>query len=309
MRLLRSLAEAQAWRRELDAGPRTPVAFVPTMGFLHAGHASLLGEARRRVPQGQGVSVLSIFVNPAQFDRKEDLAAYPRDEAGDLALARDCGVDVVLIPSDPAALYAGDHATWIEVQGLDRTLCGATRPGHFRGVCTVVAKLWGLVRPDVALFGCKDYQQLAIIRRMHRDLFLSGEIVGMPTVREPDGLAMSSRNARLSPSARARALEIPRALHAARAAFAAGARDAATLLAAAGAQLRPDRLDYLELVDADGLAPLARVDRAALLAVAAFYGGEAGAAGAPGVRLIDSAVLDPADPAADPEQFGARLRG
>ncbi|PCC72727.1 pantothenate synthetase [Nannocystis exedens] len=278
MLVFRTCSEMQVWRASLDHATR--VAFVPTMGYLHEGHLSLLREARRRGDR----LVLSIFVNPTQFGPNEDLARYPRDEAGDLAKASECGVDVAFCPTDPRELYPQGTNTWVEVQGLDRHLCGASRPGHFRGVCTVVAKLWGLVRPDVALFGEKDFQQLAILRRMHADLFLGGEVVGMPIVREPDGLAMSSRNANLSPEARAQALAISRWLAAVRQRFEAGEREATALLGDPAAALAPGRVDYASLVDADDLQPVTEVAKPALCAVAAFFGG---------VRLIDNTVLRP----------------
>lgn len=278
MLVLRTCSEMQAWRASQVHTAR--VAFVPTMGYLHDGHLSLLREARRRGDR----LVLSIFVNPTQFGPNEDLARYPRDEAGDLAKAVECGVDVAFCPTDPREMYPRGTSTWVEVEGLDRHLCGASRPGHFRGVCTVVAKLWGLVRPDVALFGEKDYQQLAILRRMHADLFLGGEIVGMPIVREPDGLAMSSRNANLSSEARAQALAISRWLASVQQRFAAGERSAMALLGDVAAALAPGRVDYASLVDADDLQPVTEVTRPALCAVAAFFGG---------VRLIDNTVLRP----------------
>jgi pantoate--beta-alanine ligase len=278
MKVLRTREELIAWR----AGAAGTVAFVPTMGYLHDGHLSLLREGRRRA--GDGALVLLIFVNPTQFGPREDLARYPRDEPGDLAKAASCGVDVAFCPLDPRELYPHGKRTWVEVEGLDRHLCGASRPGHFKGVCTVVAKLWGLVRPDVALFGEKDYQQLAILRRMHADLNLVGEVASMPIVREPDGLAMSSRNTNLAPPARQAARAIPRYLAAVRERFAAGERDAAALLGDAAAALAPGRVDYASLVDADALEPVETVTRPALCAVAAFFGG---------VRLIDNCVLTP----------------
>lgn len=282
MLVLRTCAEVQAWRAGL--APAARVAFVPTMGYLHEGHLTLLREGRRR---GDALA-LSIFVNPTQFGPTEDLARYPRDEVGDLEKARACGVDVAFCPLDPREMYPNGTSTWVEVTGLDRHLCGASRPGHFRGVCTVVAKLWGLIRPDVALFGEKDFQQLAILRRMHADLFLGGEVVGMPIVREPDGLAMSSRNSNLSPEGRAHALAIPRYLQAARARFAAGAREAAALIGAPAEALAPGRVDYVSLVDAAELQPVEAVTRPALLAVAAFFPGRRAE-----VRLIDNALLQP----------------
>jgi pantoate--beta-alanine ligase len=283
--VLRTPAELRAWRRALPPG--RPVAIVPTMGYLHDGHLSLLQEARRRIPPGEGEVVLTLFVNPTQFGPNEDLDRYPRDEPGDLAKARACGVDVAFAPTDPAAMYpfrgSGSEA-WVDVEGLSAGLCGQSRPGHFRGVCTIVAKLLHLVRPDLALFGEKDYQQLAIIRRMHADLMLDGEIIGMPIVREPDGLAMSSRNANLDPASRVHARALSAFLATVRARFAAGERRAITLLADAAARLAPGRIDYVQLVDADDLQPIDLALRPALCALAVFVGG---------VRLIDNTVLRP----------------
>jgi pantoate--beta-alanine ligase len=277
MRVLRTTRELIEWR-SAAAGP---VAFVPTMGYLHDGHLSLLHEGRARA--GRGSLVLSIFVNPTQFGPNEDLARYPRDEAGDLAKAEACGVDVAFCPTDPDEVYPS-RLTWVNVEALGDHLCGRSRPGHFRGVCTVVCKLLALVRPDVSLFGQKDFQQLAIIRRMHADLFLPGEIIGMPIVRESDGLAMSSRNANLDAASRQDALAISRFLAEVRRRFAAGMRETAALLEGADAALAPGRVDYVELVDAELLQPVPRVDAPALCAVACFFGG---------VRLIDNTVLVP----------------
>ena len=280
MLVLRTREDLLAWRASLPAD--APVAFVPTMGFLHEGHLSLLREGRARAAGGS--LVLSIFVNPTQFGPKEDLDRYPRDEAGDLAKADACGVDVAFCPIDKKALYPHGTSTWVEVEGLDQHLCGAARPGHFRGVCTVVARLWGLVRPRWGLFGEKDYQQLAILRRMHADLNLVGEVLGLPIVREPDGLAMSSRNTNLDPQARAEALAISRYLAGVRARFADGVRDSQELLGDFATLLAPGRVDYVSIVDADELQPIDGVTRPALVAVAAFFGG---------VRLIDNTVLRP----------------
>ena len=280
MLVLRTREALLAWRASLPAD--APVAFVPTMGFLHEGHLSLLREGRARAAGGS--LVLSIFVNPTQFGPKEDLDRYPRDEAGDLAKADAWGVDVAVCPTDKKALYPNGTSTWVEVEGLDRHLCGAARPGHFRGVCTVVARLWGLVRPRWGLFGEKDYQQLAILRRMHADLNLVGEVVGLPILREPDGLAMSSRNTNLNSQARGEALAISRYLAGVRARFAGGVRDSQELLGDFAALLAPGRVDYVSIVDADELQPIGQVTRPALVAVAAFFGG---------VRLIDNTVLRP----------------
>ncbi|HET9554733.1 MAG TPA: pantoate--beta-alanine ligase, partial [Anaeromyxobacteraceae bacterium] len=191
-----------------DAGTR--LALVPTMGYLHAGHASLLREARRRADEGgrRGLALASIFVNPTQFGPSEDLARYPRDLERDLATCAEAGVDAVLAPADPASMFPADHQTWVTVERASQGLCGERRPGHFRGVATVVAKLFNLTRPHVALFGEKDYQQLTVLKAMARDLAFGVEVVGMPIVREPDGLALSSRNAYLSPDERRRAVAL-----------------------------------------------------------------------------------------------------
>lgn len=256
---------------------------VPTMGFLHEGHLSLLREARRRVPAGQGKVVLTLFVNPTQFGADEDLDRYPRDEAGDLAKARACGVDVAFCPTDPDAMYPS-RQTWVRVEGLSEGLCGASRPDHFRGVCTIVTKLWNLVQPDLAFFGQKDYQQLAIVRRMHADLMLGGQVVGLPIVREPDGLAMSSRNANLDEAARQDAVALHRFLTTVRERFEGGERRTSALLAEATSHLAPGRVDYVALVDAEDLQPVELVQRPTLCALAVFVGG---------VRLIDNTVLRP----------------
>lgn len=259
------------------------IAVVPTMGALHEGHLSLLRTARARAD----IVILTIFVNPTQFGPNEDLAKYPRDEVGDLAKARTCGIDLAFCP-DAAAMYPAGAQTFVEVRELQQPLCGASRPGHFAGVATVVTKLFHLTRPHLAVFGEKDYQQLAIIRRMVRDLDFGIEIVGVPIMREPDGLAMSSRNAYLSTEQRRAALSLSAGLAAAEAAFAAGQRDAAALIAAARAPLDAEptmRLDYLELRDADELTPVDKVTRRAVIAVAAFAGA---------TRLIDNRVLAPA---------------
>lgn len=281
MKIIRDVEGLRAWRAALS--PTTQVAFVPTMGFLHEGHRSLLREGRARVPSERGVLVLSIFVNPTQFGPHEDLDAYPRDEARDLDSARAEGVDVVFIPDDPAQLYPS-RDTWVDVERLGDHLCGATRAGHFRGVCTVVTKLWNLVLPDVAVFGEKDFQQLAILRRMHADLFLCGEVASMPIVRESDGLAMSSRNANLSEQARSEALALPTFRAEVSTRFANGVRMVAELLEGAVQALSPGVIDYVEVVDAVSLQPVSTIDTACLVAFAVRYGG---------VRLIDNVRLQP----------------
>lgn len=263
-----------------------PVALVPTMGALHEGHLTLVREARRR---GAAV-VVSIFVNPLQFGAGEDLDAYPRQLQRDSALLEAEGVDLLWAPT-VAAMYPAGFATNVGVAGVSEGLCGAARPGHFDGVATVVCKLFNQVLPDLALFGEKDWQQLAVIRRMARDLDLSrpaaDAILGVATVREADGLAMSSRNAYLSPEDRARAITLPGAMRKAIAAIEADAPVAATL-AALEAEIVAGgfrSVDYAELRDADDLAVLgARSDRPMRLLVAARIG--------PG-RLIDNMAVAP----------------
>jgi pantoate--beta-alanine ligase len=267
-----------------DSGRR--LALVPTMGYLHDGHRSLLREARRRADQGgkRGLALASIFVNPTQFGPSEDLSRYPRDLAGDLATCEEAGIDLVLAPPDPALMFAPDHQTWVEVERASQGLCGGSRPGHFRGVATVVAKLLNLTRPHLAVFGEKDWQQLAVIRAMVRDLAFGVEIVGMPIVREVDGLARSSRNAYLQPGQRQAALALSRSLFEARDAVAAGQREAAVLTGAARARLAAAgaRLDYVEIVHPHTLQPVARAVPGSVMLLAASVGT---------TRLIDNLVL------------------
>lgn len=256
------------------------IAVVPTMGALHEGHLTLIRHARARAD----VVILTIFVNPTQFGPKEDLSRYPRDEAGDIAKARPAGMDLAFCPSADA-MYGPGSQTFIEVRELQKPLEGASRPGHFAGVATVVAKLFHITKPHLAVFGEKDYQQLAIIRRMVRDLDFDLEIQGVPIVREADGLALSSRNAYLSSEQRVAALSLSKGLAAAEALWKRGERSAAALVAAARAPIEAEplaRIDYVSLSDADELSPLEQVDRRAVLAIAAFVGT---------TRLIDNRVL------------------
>jgi pantoate--beta-alanine ligase len=256
------------------------IAVVPTMGALHEGHLALLRAARGKAD----VVILTIFVNPTQFGPGEDLAKYPRDEAGDLARARGAGIDLAFCP-DASAMYRAGAQTFIEVRELQKPLCGASRPGHFAGVATVVAKLFHVTQPHVAVFGEKDYQQLAVIRRMVRDLDFPIEIASVPIVREPDGVALSSRNAYLSPDQRRAARSLSAGLAAAEAAFAGGERRADALVAAARAPIEAEaetRIDYVELRDAEELTPIDRASRPAVLALAVFVGT---------TRLIDNRVL------------------
>ena len=279
MRIISSVEEMQQTALSLRREGRR-IAFVPTMGFLHEGHASLLREGRKR----GDILVLSIFVNPIQFGPNEDLERYPRNLDGDCAIAREHGVDIVFTPS-AADMYPPGFQTLIRVPELALPLCGASRPGHFDGVATVVTKLFNIVQPDVALFGRKDFQQLAIIRRMTIDLSLPVEIVGMPIVREPDGLAMSSRNAYLSADQRRSALCLSRAIRLVRERYAAGERTAETLLSAAQELILAEpaaAIDYLEFRDAGSLESVSTVSNSTLLALAVRIGT---------TRLIDNTVL------------------
>lgn len=244
---------------------RSSVGLVPTMGAFHAGHVALMQAARASCD----VVVTSLFVNPTQFGDPKDLSAYTRDEPGDAKIAAEAGVDYLFVPSADE-MYPPGYGTWIEVEGPARGLEGDFRPGHFRGVATVCAKLFTIVRPDVAFFGQKDAQQVAVVKQVVRDLNLELEIRVLPTIRDADGLALSSRNVRLSSEDRQRALAIPRALEAGRAAQRAG-RD---VIAAARTALGDLEVDYVAVADFDGRSTLA---------IAARVGG---------TRLIDNAPLD-----------------
>jgi pantoate--beta-alanine ligase len=274
-----TIAEVRAAVASARAQGRT-VGFVPTMGALHEGHAALVRAARR----GTGFVVVSVFVNPTQFGPQEDFARYPRTPDADRAVCGDAGADLVFAPP-VEEMYPEGSATFVEVTGLQDVLEGASRPGHFRGVCTVVLKLFNIVQPDVAYFGQKDAQQARIVRQMVRDLNVPVEVRVEPTVREPDGLAMSSRNRYLSAGERAAAPRIYAALREVREQAAAGEVDTARLelaLAAALAAIPGARVDYARIVDASTLRPLARLDRPALATVAVFLGN---------TRLIDNVTL------------------
>lgn len=262
-----------------------PLCLVPTMGALHRGHLALMQSARATVGP-QGCVAVSIFVNPTQFERADDLANYPRTLEADLDACRQAGVDLVFAPS-AAEMYAPDHSVTVVENRLSQLLCGASRPGHFAGVCTVVLKLLLLVRADSAIFGQKDFQQLAIIRRMVRDLNLPTRIIAHPTVRDDDGLALSSRNARLSAEQRNDAPRLYRALQAAASLLQLGERSTTPLIAAARHHIEASsllRVDYIELVDAATLERIATLRAPGILAVAVFYGP---------VRLIDHVTLLP----------------
>ena len=269
MELVRSAA---ALRRTLALlRGRKSIGFVPTMGALHAGHASLIRRARKACD----VVVVSIFVNPTQFGPKEDFSRYPRTIAADLALCRKEGADVVFLPS-VRAMYPDGAETFIDQIRLPRHLCGPLRPGHFRGVLTVVAKLFNLVGPDIAFFGQKDYQQAIVLRRMARDLDFPVRLLVCPTVREPDGLAMSSRNRYLSAADRRRALALWKALQLARRMVRAGRPDGTAIERAMRGVIRREapgaRIDYAAVADPETLEPLRRVRGKALAALAVRIG-------------------------------------
>lgn len=256
------------------------IGLVPTMGALHDGHLSLVRHARAH----DDTVVASIFVNPTQFGPGEDYARYPRDPDRDLALLRDLGTDAVFMP--PAAdVYPEGFDTYVQVEKLTQRLEGSHRPGHFRGVATVVTKLFNVVQPHRAYFGQKDAQQLAVIRRLALDLDLSVEVVGLPTVREPDGLAMSSRNVYLSPKQRQAAVVLHRSLEAAQELWRSGVRDASRIRARMNEVLAAEplaRIDYVSVADAETLEELETVDRPALVSLAVRLGK---------TRLIDNVTL------------------
>ena len=280
MQIVRDIETLRAEVAALRAEGGT-IAFVPTMGALHAGHMALVAEGRRRA----GQVVASIFVNPTQFAAHEDLSTYPRREAGDAKMLEEEGCAILWSP-DVETMYPGGSAIDVRAGSLGERLDGAARPGHFDGVATVVSRLFEQVRPDIALFGEKDYQQLAIIRQMVRERGLTVEIVGVPTQRDADGLALSSRNAYLTDEERQSARALPRALGEAAAAIQRGG-DVAEALAAAKERLAKagfDPIDYVELCDSETLAPVTALDRPARLLAAARLGR---------TRLIDNLAVEP----------------
>ena len=278
------VAHIDSLRQRLAAARRDglTIGFVPTMGALHAGHVQLMQHARH----DHGHIVVSVFVNPLQFDRPDDLVRYPRTLDTDLAACQSAGVDVVFAPA-VAEMYPTPPLSTVTVGRVADHLCGRFRPGHFGGVATVVMKLMQIVQPDTAYFGEKDAQQLAVIRRMVKDLNVPVTIAGVPTVRESDGLALSSRNQRLSPEERPLATALYRALRAAESLVAAGEGNSATVLARAAATMPADdrlRLEYLEIVDEDDFQPIARIAGPAVVAGALWVGQ---------TRLIDNLRLTP----------------
>jgi pantoate--beta-alanine ligase len=281
MKICATIPEARAACGDARAS-RKRLGFVPTMGALHEGHLSLVRAAKA---QCDAVAV-SIFVNPTQFGPTEDLSKYPRQFSGDCRLLEQEGVDILFAPP-VEEIYPGGEVTWVLVEGLSEKLDGRSRPGHFRGVTTIVAKLFHILEPEAAFFGQKDAAQLAVIRRMVDDLTFPVEIVGCPIVREPDGLAMSSRNAYLNREERSRALVLQRSLQEARQQFNAGERMAAKLISAAKEVFAREpkvALDYFEIVDPDTLDPVERISQTTLVAAAAYVGT---------TRLIDNLVLNP----------------
>ena len=268
-------SRVKAWKKE-----GLTVGLVPTMGYLHEGHASLVRRARQECDR----VVVSDFVNPTQFAPTEDLAAYPRDFERDCRLLEQCGADLVFHPS-PEEMYAGDFSTWVNMERLSAVLCGKTRPTHFRGVCTVVSKLFHIVTPDRAYFGEKDAQQLAVIRRMVRDLNIDVEVVGCPIVREEDGLAKSSRNTYLSAEERQAALCLSRSVRAGKE-LAKQSRAPAEIVAAMRRVIEAEpmaRIDYVEAVDAVTLEPAADLSKPVLFAMAVYVGK---------TRLLDNFITE-----------------
>lgn len=289
MKICESIADARAACRQArghfehgDSQTLLGLGLVPTMGALHPGHLSLVRAAKARC----NVVAASIFVNPTQFGPSEDFAKYPRSFESDCAALKEEGVDLLFAPP-VEEMYPKGATTWVTVEGLSERLDGRSRPGHFRGVTTVVSKLFHIIEPDAAFFGQKDAAQLAVIRRMVRDLNFAVEVVGCPIVREPDGLAMSSRNVYLSPEERGRALVLHRSLQRAEKDFRSGEVNSAQLGKAARNVIAAEpnvRLDYFEIVDPETLEPVDRITQSALVAVAAYVGP---------TRLIDNIVLTP----------------
>lgn len=257
------------------------VGLVPTMGYLHQGHLSLAKTARTDCD----IVVMSIFVNPTQFGPNEDYASYPRDLLHDQELAAGAGVDYIFAPQ-PGEMYPNGYSTFVNVDGVTESLCGAKRPGHFRGVATVISKLFHIIQPARAYFGQKDGQQVAVLRRMVKDLNIPVELIAVPIVREADGLALSSRNVYLTPEQRQQAVVLSQGLAKAKALFTAGQRQAAVLLQVVTEQIQTAslaKIDYVQLVDGETMTPISQVEKTAMLAVAVYFGN---------TRLIDNVLLE-----------------
>ncbi len=279
MRIIEKVKEMKLFS-EMARREGKSIGFVPTMGYLHEGHLSLVRRARAE----NDVVVVSIFVNPIQFGPNEDYDRYPRDFERDKMLLEKEGVDCVFYPS-VEEMYPQDFSTYVEETVLSKPLCGRSRPGHFRGVCTVVAKLFNIVKPHRAYFGQKDAQQFRVLRRMVRDLNMDVEMIECPIVREPDGLAMSSRNVYLSPEERGQALALYRSLRLAEELFTKGERDALKIKREMEEFLRgfdKVRVDYVEIVDEETLEPVSKIEKKVIVAVAAWVGK---------ARLIDNVIL------------------
>lgn len=278
MKIFRDAVKFQNWAIDQRA-KGNKIGLVPTMGYLHEGHLSLVALSKRNAD----VTAVSIFVNPIQFGPGEDYAVYPRDEKADLAKCRAAGVDAVFLPA-PESMYESDASVMVDETKLADRLCGLRRPGHFRGVCTVVAKLFNLALPQIAVFGQKDYQQLSVIKRMVRDLNFPVKIIAAPIVREKDGLAKSSRNVYLGAEERQRAVALYEAIQFAKKAVKNGPLSATVLRKKIEALLtgRALKLDYVELLDAETLEPVKKAQRGTMLLLAVFNGR---------TRLIDNARL------------------
>jgi len=279
MKVIKSIPALKSAVRRWKSKNRT-IGFAPTMGYLHEGHLSLVRASKKKAD----VTVVSIFVNPTQFGPKEDFRTYPRDFERDAGLLEKEGVDVLFYP-DADKMYPGGYKTYVEVHDLQDKLCGRSRPGHFRGVSTVVLKLFNIVRPDYAFFGQKDAQQAIILRRMARDLDLDVRVEVMPIVREADGLAMSSRNTYLGPDERKAGLSLSRSLRQAKMRIDAGERRPAVILSAMKEMIAAEplaRIDYIEAVDMDTLEPVKEISEGTLIALAVFIGK---------TRLIDNMIV------------------
>ncbi len=279
MRTIESIKEMQIRSESLRLAGKK-IAFVPTMGYFHEGHLSLMREARKRADQ----VVTSIYVNPTQFGPKEDFSKYPRDFERDAQMAQSVGVDVIFYPSDQE-MYPSGYQTYVNVEKVTQNLCGASRPGHFRGVATICCKLFNIVKPHIAIFGKKDFQQLAAMKRMVSDLNMDLEIIGMPTFREPDGLAMSSRNVYLSPEERPSALTLVKSLKLAQKLYAAGERKASKIIDEAQKLIKSamnTEIDYIKICDASTLEDVEDIQGETVMALAVRVGK---------TRLIDNAVF------------------
>jgi pantoate--beta-alanine ligase len=279
MKIINTVADMQSFSENLRREGRR-IAFVPTMGYLHEGHLALMREARRR---GDCV-VVSIYVNPTQFGPSEDLSKYPRDFERDRALCEGVGVDVIFYPSD-GEMYPPHYQTYVDLGEVTQNLCGLSRPGHFRGVATVCAKLFNMVKPHVAVFGRKDFQQLVVIRTMVRDLNMDLEIVGLQTVREPDGLAMSSRNIYLKPEERESALSLNQSLKLAQDLYDKGERDSGKIIGAIKKMIQSfphTKIDYVQICDTTTMKDVVVIEAEAVIALAVKVGP---------ARLIDNYVF------------------